>query len=187
MGVGAVLDHCDVMLAGDGGDAVEVGHRAEKMHRNHGPGARRDRRFEGRRVEAESVRFAVDEDRCGSDIARRDAGGQPGPARYDHFVPRPHAERLKRAFQRGGAVDHQNAIGGMVVSGEGGGEFLFATAVKRPLAAQVQLPQQIAGLGIGRGPWRQDGRLGEYRLAAGDGQFFHDRQSPNWIEGLLLL
>ena len=76
--------------------AVHRGRVAVEVHRHDRHGARRDRRRDRVRVEAEAARLDVDEDRLGADQAHGVRGGGERERRHDDLVARPDAQRQQR-------------------------------------------------------------------------------------------
>ena len=100
----SVLDDRQVVLAGNRVDRVDVGALAVQRDRHDRLGARRDRRFEQRRIHVVRARIDVDEDRPGAD-QRDHLGGREERERHrDDFVARPDIERHQRDQQRVGAA-----------------------------------------------------------------------------------
>ena len=152
VGVGAVFDDFQVVLAGDLHDAVHVRERTEKVHGDHGLGLAGDRRFHFRRIHAQRVGLDIDHDRGRAAVNHRFAGRQPGMGRHDHFIARADPQRLLRQFQRDGPVGHHVAVFRAGVFGELFVEQNFLRSVERPLSAQVKFFHLFGRFRIDRRP-----------------------------------
>ncbi len=105
-----ILDDGQAVPLGDGIDRVHVRALAVKAHRKNGSRARRDRRFDLRRVDVEGVLLDVDEDRLAAE--QGDHFGRSGKreGRGDHFIAGPKLERHQADQQRLGAAGHGDAV-----------------------------------------------------------------------------
>jgi hypothetical protein len=105
-----VLDHRQLAAGGDRIDLVHVGRLAIEGDRHDGPGSRRDRRLDFRRIDVRRVLLDVDEHRLGAEqhdhLRRRHERERGG----DHLVARFYAERHQGDEQRFRARSDRNAV-----------------------------------------------------------------------------
>ena len=101
-----IFDHLQAMALSNG---QQLRHRCRQpgvMHRHDRPGARRDRRFDLRRVDVQGGRIDVDQPDVGTQIAHDFGGRREGVGGGDDLVAGSDAQRLQREVQpRGGRVD----------------------------------------------------------------------------------
>ena len=99
-----VLDHRQLVLAGDGVDRVHVARHAEDVHRHDGARALGDAALDRGRVHGERGRVGVGEYRQG--LAREDGvvAGDEGVGRDDHLVAGVHVHDVQADDQRRGAA-----------------------------------------------------------------------------------
>jgi len=98
-----ILDDGEPVFFRQGQDAVHVGGLSEKVHRDDGPGARRDEGGGGIDVEVEAVRARVGEDGSGPDAVDAAGGGKEGEGRTDHLVAGANAQGHQGEEKRVGA------------------------------------------------------------------------------------
>ena len=123
-----VFNHGQAVPAGDGEDFIQVGRLAEKVHRDDGPGARRDTALDPGRVEVETVRAGIGEHRDCADTRDAARGGKEGERRANHFVAGPDAERQQRHQDGIRAGGNANAEAGSSHGGGGGFKLLHFLA-----------------------------------------------------------
>ena len=172
--MGAVFDHFDPVLFRNFNDPFDIGERTEKVNRDHRFGFWRDCRFEGVRIHAEGIGFAVHENRGRAHIDRSHAGRHPGPARHDDFIAGADPQRYHRRFQRDRAVHHERAVSGVMIFGEIGRKFLFLGAVETPVVPHVDFLQPFRGFRPHRRPGFESEVFREDPGSTVDRQFAHN-------------
>lgn len=128
MGLRGILDHRNAMPVGDRQDRIHIGQPTVQMHRDDGPGARRDGALDHGRVDVEGPRIGIDQHRRCAGIAdggdRRDEGHRRG----DHLIARPDAEGEQRQVQRRRARVQRDRLARPAIGGEAALEGLDARA-----------------------------------------------------------
>ncbi|MNL05185.1 hypothetical protein D3C87_1257680 [compost metagenome] len=103
-GLGGILDHAQLVLAGDGVEPVHVHGQAGQVDRHDGPRARRDGGLHGVQVEVAGARVDIDEHRAGAHGEHHVGRGHPGDRRGDDFVARADIGHAQGDLHRGRAV-----------------------------------------------------------------------------------
>ncbi len=113
--LGAVFDHDEVVLGRQRHETVHVAGPPRMVNRDHGPGSRRQHRFDGLRSDVLRLRADVGENRRAAeahDAARR---GDEGPRGYHDLVARPDARGFQREFQCYRAVSERDGVAGITI------------------------------------------------------------------------
>ncbi len=152
--MGAILDHAQVMFAGNRHDFFHVRHGAEKVHRDDRLGFGGDGALKSGWVHAKSVRFDIDYHWGGATGNHRGAGGQPGMGRNNDLITLANAKGAHGAFQSDSAIGHQDRLRGTGVLGKLLVKKNFLFTIERPFAAKVQLRQFCRYLRASRWPGR---------------------------------
>jgi hypothetical protein len=118
-GRGRVLQHPEVVGAGELGDAHHVGRVAVQVDGHEGPGAAGEGPVRRVRVEAPGIRVDVHEHGRGADGGDGADRRHPGELRHDHLVARPHAQGAERQAQGARAIRRPQGEAGSQVTGQG--------------------------------------------------------------------
>lgn len=113
-----VLDDHELVFPGDRHDGVHVGRLAGEVHRDDGPRARRDHRFDSPRVEVEGVEVDVGEDRDG--VGFDDCGSRciEGVRRDDDLILTADPGGEQSQSQRDSAIHDADAVPAAAHRGE---------------------------------------------------------------------
>ena len=106
-GLRAVLDNVQVMLAGNGHDAIHVTHNAIQMDNDNALGALGDLAFDVIRVDGVAL-IHVAEDGHRTRLHHRERGRDERVGRHDHLIARADAQRRDADVQRSRAVGAGN-------------------------------------------------------------------------------
>jgi hypothetical protein len=115
--LGAVFQHAQAVLAGNGQDGVHVGRLAIQVHRQDDTGSWGYGRFNQSRVDVVGALVGLYRHGGGAALAHGQPGGNVGVAGHDHFVARSHAHGAQCQVQRVEAVGHANGVFGFAVGG----------------------------------------------------------------------
>ena len=156
--LGGVLDDRDAVPRGDGVELLDPARQAEDVHRHDGPGARGDRRLDGRGIEVEGRGVDVREDGLRPLVERAVGRRDERERARDHLVARAGAGEPHAEVQAGGAAGDGDGVAGA----DGRGERLLELAqhrAERELAGAQHLEDELLLARPQVGARERDGRL----------------------------
>ncbi len=105
-----ILDHQQVVAAGDVHDGIHLAGHTCVMHRHDGLGARRDRRFDFALVDVQRIGTDIDKHRHGAAQHEGVGRGDEGKRRHDDLVARLQVGQHRGDFQRSRARMRQQRL-----------------------------------------------------------------------------
>ena len=172
--VRAVLNHPEIVRAGDTRDFIHVRKPHRQVHWKDGPGLRCYGLLNELGVKAISVRIDVHENRNGVQQHDGTDAAFPRVSRDDHFITRPDSRGLERNLNRYRPVGDGQAILGAVKRRKFLSEGTRALVRKR-IAAPIATGEDFLNRAalFPRVDWPARERFAPNGLASGDRQFSH--------------